>query len=102
MKIEILDRAEEDLVNGFFFYEAHQKGLGSYFLDSLYSDIDSLHLYGGLHQNVYKVYHRLLSRRFPFAIFYTITEDSLLIHAILDCRSDPAWIRDRLEKKSGI
>ena len=47
MKIEILDRAEEDLVNGFFFYEAQQKGLGSYFLDSLYSDIDSFHLYAG-------------------------------------------------------
>ena len=99
MKIEILDRAEEDLINGFHFYEAQQKGLGSYFLDSLYSDIESLLLYGGLHQYVYKQYHRLLSRRFPFAVFYTLEEDKLFIHAVPDCRSDPAWVRERMREQ---
>ena len=48
MKVEILDKAEDDLVDGFRFYEAQQSGLGSYFLDSLYSDIDSLSLYAGI------------------------------------------------------
>lgn len=38
MKIEILDRAEQDLVEGFHFYEAQQVGLGSYFLVNLYAD----------------------------------------------------------------
>lgn len=42
MRIEILDKAHGDLVDGFRFYESHEAGLGTYFLDSLYSDIDSL------------------------------------------------------------
>jgi hypothetical protein len=48
-----------------------EKGWGSYFLTNLYADIDSLHLSAGIHSKPYKHYHRLLSRRFPFAVFYT-------------------------------
>ena len=45
MTIEILDRAEQDLIEGFEFYEKQSAGLGSYFLSNLYADIESLHLY---------------------------------------------------------
>jgi hypothetical protein len=46
MKLEILDQAEEDLIEGFRFYESQQAGLGSYFLVNLYGDIESLRLHG--------------------------------------------------------
>jgi len=49
MKIEILDSAEEDLIDGFKFYENHSRGLGDYFLDSIFSDIESLRVYAGIH-----------------------------------------------------
>ena len=52
MKIEILDQAEDDLIEGFRFYEAQQPGLGSYFLVNLYGDIESLRLHGGLHRKI--------------------------------------------------
>ena len=45
MRIELLDSAEKDLLDGFKFYESLSKGLGDYFLDSLFSDIESLYLY---------------------------------------------------------
>jgi len=38
----------------------------------------------------------MLSKRFLFAIYYTVSKDEIKIHAIVDCRKDPAWIRDRL------
>jgi hypothetical protein len=40
MKIEILDLAERDLIDGFGFYEHQSKGLGNYFLDSIFLDSD--------------------------------------------------------------
>ena len=49
MKVEILDEAQEDLLDGFRFYECQSEGLGDYFLDSLFSDIDSLQIYAGIH-----------------------------------------------------
>src|SRR5258707_14349747 len=98
MKIEILDTAQRDLVEGFRFYEAQGEGLGSYFLTTLYADIASLHFSSGIHSKPYKHYHRLLSRRFPFAVFYTVREDALLIHAVLDCRRNPrGYVDDFLD-----
>jgi hypothetical protein len=96
VKIKILDLAERDLIEGFRFYEAQEAGLGSYFLTNLYADIESLRLYAGVHERPYKNYYRLLSRRFPFAVFYTLDKNIVSIHAVLDCRSNPAWARDRL------
>ena len=58
MKVQILDEAEHDLIDGFRFYEAQDKGLGDYFLNSLFSDIDSLHLHAGIHPR-YLDYFRL-------------------------------------------
>ena len=95
MRIEILDEAEKDLVDGFAFYERQSKGLGDYFLDSIFSDVESLHLYAGIHA-LHFGYHRLLAKRFPFVIYYRIENDIVRVYAILDCRRSPAWTRDRL------
>ncbi len=96
MKIRILDLAEQDLIEGFRFYEAQEVGLGSYFLTNLYAEIESLRIYAGVHDKPFKAYYRLLSHRFPFAVFYTFEKDLVSIQAVLDCRRDPAWVRDRL------
>lgn len=92
MKIEILDEAQQDLIEGFHFYESREPGVGSYFLDCLFSDIDSLLLFAGIHQIVYG-YHRSLSKRFPFAIYYDVVDELIRVHAVLDCRRNPLWMR---------
>lgn len=96
MKIEILDDAKDDLIAGYHFYEEQAPGLGSYFLDSLFSDIDSLLLYAGIHRVVFGL-HRCLASRFPFAIYYRIEADLICVRAVLDCRSNPTWIREHLQ-----
>jgi hypothetical protein len=95
VRIQILDEAEEDLLRGFRFYEKQRSGLGDYFLDSLYSDIDSLHLFAGIHPWYFGC-QRLLAKRFPFAIYYRIDKEIVRIRAVLDCRQDPKKIEDRL------
>lgn len=96
MRIEVLDDAQQDLIKGFRFYEKQERGVGTYFLDCLFSDIDSLQLYAGIHQVVFG-YHRCLSKRFPFAIYYTFTGDLIRVQAVLDCRRNPTWVRNRLK-----
>jgi len=98
MKIEILSSASQDLIEGYHFYETQAEGVGSYFLDSLYSDIDSLVITAGVHEKYYKKYYRLLSKRFPFSVYYKIREDTIYIYTVLDCRRKPAWIRKKLQK----
>jgi plasmid stabilization system protein ParE len=99
MKVRILSGAQEDLANGFRFYEAQAEGLGAYFIDSLFSDINSLQFFGGIHQVVTGGYYRMLSKRFPFAVYYLLEDETVLVDAILDCRRSPAWTRKRLLDK---
>ena|ERR1019366_1491499 len=95
MKIVNLTSAQEDLEQGFAFYEQQEPGIGNYFLESLFSDIDGLRLYAGIHRNIFGFY-RLLSKRFPYAIYYSVENDTVFVWAVLDCRQDPERIRERL------
>lgn len=95
MTIAILPSARDDLANGFCFYEKQEKGLGSYFLESAFSDIDSLKLYAGIHRKVFG-FHRFLCKRFPYAVYYTKESEMVFVQAILDCRRDSKWIRHKL------
>lgn len=83
MKVSILPSALDDLAEGFLFYENQGENLGNYFLDSLFSDIDSLKIYGGIHRQVFG-FHRALSKRFPFAIYYGMER--------ITFSSVPSWI----------
>jgi plasmid stabilization system protein ParE len=95
MKLKILESAIEDLHRGREFYARHGAGVGEYFLDSLFSDIDSLVLYAGIHQKVFG-YHRLLAKRFPYAVYYLIEDDVAVVYRVLDLRRNPALLRDSL------
>ena len=97
MKIKILNSANQDLIDGYWFYEKQEEGLGIYFLYTLFSDIDSLKVYAGIHPMHFEKYHRLLSKRFPFAVYYRVENDTALVYAVLDCRRNPAWIRNKME-----
>lgn len=95
MQIKILEEAEKDIVAGIFFYESQSDGLGKYFLDSILSDIESLHIFAGIHVNI-AGYYRLLAKRFPFSIYYKMKDDIVYIYAVLDYRQDPTKTEKRL------
>jgi len=86
MKIKILESAKQDLREGFDFYESQEKGIGSYFLESLFSHIESLRLFGGIHPILFDRYHRLLSKRFPSP--YTIVSRRIMQKSMLFLTAD--------------
>ncbi len=55
MRLEILDLAQGDFLSGFVFYERQEHGVGSYFFETLLSDIESLRLFGGIHRRVFDI-----------------------------------------------
>ncbi len=100
MTVEILGSALKDLEKSRAFYERQGEGLGDYFLDSLFSEIDSLALFAGVHRKIHG-YHRLLARRFPYAIYYRVEPgQAVLIFRVLDCRRDPRKV-ERALRSSG-
>ena len=55
-------------------------------------------MYGGIHRVVYRDYHRLIGRVFPYGIFYTMEDDCAVVWAVMDLRQDPEWIRQKLSE----
>ncbi len=96
MKIEITLSASDDITDGHQFYEMLEAGLGHYFESSIMSDIRSLQVYAGVHKIHFKKYHRKITRHFPYAILYRIEDEVIRVYAVLDTRSNPDLISDRL------
>ena len=97
MKVSILPSAFNDLVEGRVFYDSQGEYLGDYFFNTLFSELDSLALYAGIHP-VFQGFHKFLSETFPYAIYYKIIDEVAVVFRVFDCRIDPIKTRRRLKK----
>jgi len=88
VRVRILPSALADLDRGRKFYARQGKRVGNHFLNSLFSDIDSLEIHAGVHLRVFG-FHRLLSKRFPYAVYYKVDGDLCVVFRVLDCRQSP-------------
>lgn len=93
-----LEEVSIDIKLAELFYEKQNKGLGGYFKDSIISDIESLWLYGGIHRKAFGLY-RLLSKRFPYGIYYEVDKETVVVVAVLDLRQNPKNIENFLENR---
>ena len=94
-EVSILDEAIADLEDGQQFYEIQRAGIGLYFVSSLLKDISNLSISAGIHRKLFD-YFRLLSKKFPFAVYYDINNSIVEVVAILDMRRNPTSIKQIL------
>lgn len=85
--------------DGKAFYEQSESDIGEYFWDSLLADIESLAIYAGVYVREYGL-HRMLSKRFPYAVYYEIVDQTAYVIAVLPMRRNPAWLKPRLRERS--
>jgi hypothetical protein len=90
--------ADEDLRKSEEFYELQAENLGIYFFDTLIADIESLSFYGGIHVKHFGFY-RMLAKRFPYAIYYYIKDDLVIVIGVLDLRSKPSTNYKKLQDR---
>ncbi len=98
-RMVVLEEAAEDVERRREFYDLQEMGVGAYFEDTILSDIESLGLFHGIHSKHFG-FHRLLSDRFPFGIYYRETPTATEVFAILDFRRNPAWIHKKLKGRN--
>jgi hypothetical protein len=97
-EVTVQDTAISDLREAVSFYERQEETLGKYFFDSLLADLESLTFFAGIHSK-HSGFYRMLAKRFPFAIYYSIKDEIVCVAAILDMRRNPAWNRNRLRRR---
>ena len=97
MNVLVSDDAERDILDGIAFYDANGPDVGNYFNVSILADLQALSVFGGIHSTRLG-YHCMPAKRFPFAIYYTVSDSTVYVVAILDERRDPDWIARRLDR----
>lgn len=82
--------SDADIEAAFEWYESEQPGLGLEFLDELraaYTRIlDGPFKYQVLRSGI----RRAITRRFPYAIYFSVENDLIVVVAVLDTARDPA------------
>ena len=97
MRVEILPSAYSDLAAGRDFYDRSGSEVGEHFVRTLLADIATLAITGGSHRKVRR-FHRLISKRFPYAVYYLVRDDRVEVARVLDCRFDPRRITAELRR----
>lgn len=98
MKLRLLEDAETDREGGAEFYESRASGLGAYFVDCLSADIGTLRLRAGIHPIKYSL-HRMLSKRFPYSIYYRLRGNEAIVVSVFSDRMNPTTIISSLNQR---
>lgn len=94
-----LREVEEDVIAGYSWYEEKARGLGEEFLRMFYASAHELSRNALLYQKVYGDFRRRLLRRFPYAIYFRIEENKIIVFGLFHCARDPRTIRFKLSDR---
>lgn len=83
------------------FYDFLQRGIGKRCVEALWADITRLVHTHGIHPMHYG-FHRALSARFPFGIYYREMPACTQVFAVLDLRREPGWLHEMLNGRAGL
>ena len=89
MKINFTSRSKKDLDVAISWYERQRRGLGLDFLDCVEVAIVSITENPNMYRLYYSQFRGCTVKRFPFVIYYTIEECSIVVHSIFNSRQDP-------------
>lgn len=90
MKVYFLDRARDEFLAAVDFYD-EQAGLGDEFLAEIKQASDDIAANPQLGAPYVESTRRLLLRRFPFAIVYTVDSKAVFIVAVAHQRRKPGY-----------
>lgn len=98
MSLELILRpeAEADALEAYRWYSEQLPGLGEDFLAEIDHALESIRANPEAHRKLHREFRRVLTRRFPYGVFYAVRGDRIVVFAILHTARDP-----RLWKKHG-
>ena len=89
----------EDAAAAFHWYEAASTGLGYEFLRFHFAALASIQRHPLAYRKVYRNFRRVLLRRFPYALYFTIEHRNVTVFLLIHLARDPAAIRRSLRQR---
>jgi len=88
MKLFYTRKAATDVDIAFLWYEQQRIGLGFDFIDCLEVSLGNIQAFPEMYEKSHKDFRRCIIRRFPYSLFYTIQNDTIIVHAVLSNKSN--------------
>ena len=76
-------------------YESQQRGLGSRFVNAIDAAVTRIAEAPESGRIIEDDIRRCLSKVFPYAVLYSIEPDYILVVAVMHCRREPGYWRNR-------
>lgn len=99
-KLLYLPEVEEDILASHAWYEEKSKGVGEEFLRMVRACVSEVLRYPDAAPRVDRRFHRRLLRRFPYAVYYTMDRDNVVVLALFHCARDPRTMMLELKNRS--
>ena len=97
--LSFLPEVENDAIMGYEWYEDRSPGLGDDFLRLFYAYAIEIPRNPELYNIVHKDFRRRLLRRFPYAIYFRIEDQVVVISGLFHCARNPILIEDLLNDR---
>lgn len=98
-RLVVRAEAEADLAEAFDWYEDKREGLGADFLLQVDAGLEFIRRYPEAHPIEYKQTRKHLIRRFPYKIIYLLTEDALVVLAVVHVKRSPGYLRRIIDRQ---
>ena len=96
VELIITVEAERDAQEAYDWYEKRRFGLGEEFLGCVDICIEQICRSPQSYAKVHEDYRRVKVRRFPYLIFYELTNDKVTVFCIIHSAREPSKWRERL------
>jgi hypothetical protein len=93
---------EDDAVSGYLWYEEKATDLGEEFLRMFYACAREIPRNPFLYRKVYKDFSRCLLKRFPYAIYFRIQEQQVVVFGLFHCARNPVILKKELRDRENI
>jgi plasmid stabilization system protein ParE len=88
--------AETEITNAALWYHEQSSAIRDSFLTAVDQALQAIEQRPLLYQRIYKQVRRLVLREFPYALFYTVSSQDVVVIACLHCSRDPKLWRKRV------
>lgn len=100
--LSFLPEIEGDVMAGYHWYEGRAFGLGEEFLRTFYARANELSYNALLCRKVYGEFRRCLLRRFPYAVYFRIEGNEIIVFGLFHCARDPRTVESQLSGRDAL
>ena len=99
MQIRFLPEADAEFAEARVWYELQRDGLDVELMQRIDETLQRISHTPRRFPYVYRRLRRALVKQFPFAIFYEVTKDEIVVFAVFHSRRNPKQLTSRLKRR---